>query len=76
MAEGYGSAGQSAPKQRQGGQWVEVEPEQGVGPQANGDSDSELAGMKRAELDAYARGKGLDPDEYGNMADLRKALES
>ena len=73
MSEGYGMAGQRPPRQRQAGKWVELEREQGVGPAT--EEAVNLNSMKRAELDAYAQERGVDPSEYSNMDDLREALE-
>ncbi len=60
------------------GRWEDVDLNEGTGPDAVPQSEGtevSFGSMKRAELDAYARGRGLDPTEYRNKDDLIAALE-
>jgi len=72
--------GQSKPKVRIGGEWVYLDHEDGVGPEAeqyqnNGGGEGEdLSKLSRAELDLVAEERGLDPTEYKNRDLLLEAL--
>jgi hypothetical protein len=79
MAEGAGiRSGQSAPRRRVAGQWVEVEQDEGTGPEAAVTSEepegTDFNKLSRAELDNVARERGLDPAQYGNRDELLAAL--